>query len=74
MRSLLVQASSVEKAVEKAWSSAGMPTEFTIKILEFGEKSFFGFEKRIRSSSGPLDTWSSKVIVFPGISTHPHIR
>jgi len=46
MRSLLVQASSVEKAVEKAWADAGMPTEFTIKILEFGEKGFFGITKK----------------------------
>lgn len=46
MRSLLVQASSVEKAVEKAWVSAGMPTEFTIKILDFGEKGFLGITKK----------------------------
>lgn len=46
MRSLLAQASSIEKAVEKAWSSAGMPTEFSIKILDFGEKGFFGITKK----------------------------
>lgn len=46
MRSLLIQASSVEKAVEKAWASAGMPTEFNIKILDFGEKGFLGITKK----------------------------
>jgi len=46
MRSLLVQASSVEKAVEKGWSNAGMPTEFSVKILEFGKKGFLGMTKK----------------------------
>ena len=46
MRSLLIQASSVEKAVDKAWSDAGQPTEFSIKILDFGEKGFLGITKR----------------------------
>jgi spoIIIJ-associated protein len=46
MRSLLVQASSVEKAVEKAWTDAGMPTEFNIKILDFGQKGFLGITKK----------------------------
>lgn len=42
MRSLLIQAASVEKAFEKGWLDAGMPTQFTIKVLDFGEKGFFG--------------------------------
>lgn len=46
MRSLLAQASSVEKAVRKAWLDAGMPTEFNIKVLDFGTKGFLGFTKR----------------------------
>jgi len=46
MRSLLVQASCVERAVEKAWAHAGMPTEFTIKIHDFGKKGFFGLTKK----------------------------
>jgi predicted RNA-binding protein Jag len=46
MRSLLVQASSVEKAVEKAWADAGMPTEFKIKVLDFGQKGFLGMTKK----------------------------
>jgi len=46
MRSLLVQASSTEKAITKAWADAGMPTEFTIKILDFGQKGFFGITRK----------------------------
>lgn len=46
MRSFLVQASSVEKAIEKGWAEAGAPTEFTVKIHDFGEKGFFGITKK----------------------------
>lgn len=46
MRSLLVQASTVEKAVEQGWINAGQPTEFTIKIHDFGKKNFLGFTKK----------------------------
>jgi predicted RNA-binding protein Jag len=46
MRSFLVQASSVEKAIEKGWTEAGSPTEFTVKIHEFGEKGFLGITKK----------------------------
>jgi predicted RNA-binding protein Jag len=46
MKSMLLEASSVLKAVEKAWADSGKPREFTIKILEEGEKNFLGFSKR----------------------------
>lgn len=42
MKSMLQEASSIVKAVEKAWNEAGKPQEFTIKILEEGEKGFLG--------------------------------
>ena len=42
---MLHEASSIAKAVEKAWTDAGKPTEFTIKVLEVGEKNFFGMSK-----------------------------
>jgi predicted RNA-binding protein Jag len=45
MKSLLQEGSSIVKAVEKAWSDAGMPSEFTVKILHEGEKNFLGFSK-----------------------------
>jgi len=43
---MLHEASSVSRAIEKAWADAGNPTEFTIKILETGEKNFLGLSKR----------------------------
>jgi predicted RNA-binding protein Jag len=46
MRSILQEASSIPKAIEKAWNEAGMPEEFTIKIFDSGEKNFLGFTKR----------------------------
>lgn len=46
MKSMLNEASSVAKAVEKAWTDAGKPTEFSIKVLEVGEKNFIGFSKK----------------------------
>lgn len=46
MKSMLHEASSVTKAIEKAWADAGKPTEFAIKVLESGEKNFLGLSKR----------------------------
>ncbi len=46
MKSMLLEASSVLRAIEKAWTTSGKPREFTIKILEEGEKNFLGFSKR----------------------------
>lgn len=46
MKSMLHEASSVIKAIEKAWIESGKPLEFTINIHEMGEKNFLGFTKR----------------------------
>lgn len=46
MKSVLFEASSVLKAIEKAWEASGSPTEFTVKVLEQGEKKFFFFTER----------------------------
>ncbi|MFA6534978.1 MAG: Jag N-terminal domain-containing protein [Candidatus Babeliales bacterium] len=46
MKSMLHEASSIINAIEKAWTESGKPSEFTIKILEAGEKGFLGFAKR----------------------------
>jgi predicted RNA-binding protein Jag len=42
MKSILQEGSSVLKAVEQAWSTAGKPQEFTIKVLESESKNFLG--------------------------------
>ena len=43
---MLYEASSVMKAIEKAWAESGNPSEFTVKVLEREEKNFFGFTKK----------------------------
>ncbi len=46
MKSMLHEASTVAKAIEKAWIESGKPLEFTINVLEVGEKNFLGMSKR----------------------------
>lgn len=46
MKSLLQEASSIMKAIEKAWQGAGKPEEFTIKIFEKEKRNFLGFVKK----------------------------
>jgi len=42
MKSIMEQASSIIKAIEKAWISADKPKEFSVKVFEKEEKNFFG--------------------------------
>ena len=42
MKSIIEEASSILKAIEKAWVRAGSPREFSVKIFEDSQKSFFG--------------------------------
>ncbi len=42
MKSIIQEASSVLKAIEKGWESAGKPKEFSIKIFEEPKKNFIG--------------------------------
>ncbi len=46
MKSLVEEASSVVKAIEKAWNRAGNPETFSIKVFETPETNFFGFTKK----------------------------
>lgn len=42
MKSIIQEASSIVKAVEKAWLNAGKPQEFSVKVFEHPEKNFIG--------------------------------
>src|SRR5271170_272826 len=53
MKSLIEEASSVAKAVEKGWVEAGKPQEFSIKVFEEATKNFIG-----------MTTKSAKVAIF----------
>ncbi len=55
MKSIIEQASSIMKAIEKAWNQAENPKEFSIKIFEKEEKNFFG-----------MTTKSAKIGIFFG--------
>ncbi len=46
MKSIMQEASSIAKAIEQAWMTAGQPAEFTIKVLEEPQKNFIGFTTR----------------------------
>lgn len=46
MKSIICEASSIAKAVEQGWKKAGLPQNFSIKVLEKEEKNFFGFTKK----------------------------
>ena len=46
MKSMLHEAPSIQKAIEQAWTAAGNPSEFTIKVLDAGEKGLLWFVKR----------------------------
>lgn len=43
MKSIVEEASSLAKAIEKGWIRAGKPQEFTVKVFEEAQKNFFGF-------------------------------
>ncbi len=46
MKSLVEEASTVAKALEKAWTRAGKPQEFSVKVFEEQETNFLGFTKK----------------------------
>lgn len=46
MKSIIEEASSIGKAIETAWTQAGKPTEFTIRIFEESQKNMFGFTSK----------------------------
>lgn len=47
MKSIIQEASSIQKAIEKAWIKADKPREFSIRILEEPVKNFLGFTKKM---------------------------
>jgi len=45
MKSMLQEASTISKAIDKAWNEAGKPREFTVKVLEPGVRNILGMIK-----------------------------
>lgn len=46
MKSIMEEANSTIKAIEKAWNRADKPSEFSVKIFEQEEKNFFGMTNK----------------------------
>lgn len=46
MKSIICEASSIAKAIEQGWKKAGLPQNFSVKILEKEEKNFIGLTKK----------------------------
>lgn len=46
MKSLVEEASSVSKAIEKAWIRAGKPASFSVKVYEEAQSGFLGFNSK----------------------------
>lgn len=46
MKSMVQEGSSIAKAIDRAWSTAGKPNEFTIKVMQVEERNFFGLVKK----------------------------
>ncbi len=46
MKSIVEEASSIIKAIEKGWQQAGHPKEFSIKVFEEPQKNFIGMTVR----------------------------
>ncbi|HZW61866.1 MAG TPA: hypothetical protein VFF04_06605 [Candidatus Babeliales bacterium] len=55
MKSIVEEASSVMKAIEKGWVQAGKPQEFSVKVFETEQKNFLG-----------MTTKSAKIAIFFG--------
>ncbi len=46
MKSIVEEASSVMKAIEKGWVQAGKPQEFSVKVFEIEQKNFLGLTSK----------------------------
>lgn len=56
MKSVVEEASSIVKAIDKAWVRAGKPREFSVKVFEEPQRNFFG-----------LTVKSAKIAIFFGV-------
>jgi predicted RNA-binding protein Jag len=66
MKSLIEEASSISKAIEKGWIRAGKPRDFSIKIYEEPEKNFFGMTTK---SAKIAIVFDEKTITIPAEKT-----
>lgn len=61
MKSVMQEASSVIKAIEKGWETAGKPKEFSVKVFEEPKKNFIG----ITVQSAKIGIFFSEKLTVP---------
>ena len=71
MKSVVVEASTVAKAIESAWLKAGKPEEYFIRVLQEHTSGFLGFGavKAKKKTNGKL----SFSVVEPMYNRNPDI-
>lgn len=77
MKSVFEKGSTVFKAIEKAWSAAGEPENFTIKIIDSGKKGLFGLlfaQPAIISISYKQSKRPQKHVFSRGLAKKPVIK
>lgn len=72
MKSVLHEASSILKAIEKAWEASGKPSEFSVKILEEGERKFWFIANKPAIVSISFDQKHVAKQQFPSKGRKPH--
>jgi predicted RNA-binding protein Jag len=70
MKSIIEEASSVVKAIEKGWIQAGKPQEFSIKVFQEAEKNFLGMTTKSAKIAVLYEESSLKVGQTPERKTH----
>ena len=68
MKSIIEQASSIMKAIEKAWDQAEKPKEFSIKVFEQEERNFFG----MTTKPAKIGIFFNDVVVHEKPAPRPH--
>ncbi len=68
MKSLIEEASSISKAIEKGWIRAGKPRNFSIKVYEEPEKNFFGMTTK---SAKVAIVFDEKTVTVPAEKVAP---
>ena len=74
MKSLIEEASSISKAIEKGWIRAGKPRNFSIKIYEEAEKNFFGMTTKSAKVAIVFDERTVTVPAEKTTAVQPQVR
>lgn len=68
MKSIMEEASSIIKAIEKGWLKAGQPKEFSVKVFEEPQKNFIG----ITIKSAKIAIFFDEALNIKQVESIPH--